>query len=119
MGSFLTQSCLNCPKKTLFHSVTLHFCQMGNSQVVLIKLEARIHTDSLNIIKVFSCYCSDNIMNLTVVKFKLILKFCFHENISVGLNMPLPLATVTGKIRVGSCSACDMEHLSKVCSQNR
>ena len=62
---------------------------MVNSQAISIKLESTMHRDSLNIITVFSCYYGDETMNITVVKFKFIFKFCFYGNISVGLNMPL------------------------------
>ena len=57
----LTQSCIlaEITLKTFFHSVNLNFCQMVNSQSISIKLEATIHNDAFNIIKVFSSYYGD------------------------------------------------------------
>ena len=77
----------NWPPK-FFHGVILNFSQMDNSQAISIKLEATVHTDSLNIIEVCSCYFDDKTMNITVVILKFIFKFCCHGNMLVGLNMP-------------------------------
>ena len=45
---------------------------MVTSQAISVKLEATMYGDSLNIIKVFSCYYGDKTINITSVKFKFI-----------------------------------------------
>ena len=40
--AILIQCCLLAPK-LVFHSVNLNFCQMVNSQAIIIKLEATMH----------------------------------------------------------------------------
>ena len=81
---------------------------MVNSQGISIKLEATIHRETLNIIKVFSCYYGGKTMNITVVKFK----FATFQLAIIKLPS-IAIATVTGKINVDSCSAHDIQHLSK------
>ena len=72
---------------------------MFNSQAILMAVAAKIQGGSLNIIKVCSGYYCDKLMNITVGN---------------TLKYAIVIATVTGKISVGSCSAHYIEHWSKV-----
>ena len=50
--------------------------------------EPQMHVDSCKIIKIFSCYYGDKLMNITLIKIKFIFKV-LPDNISVGLYNPM------------------------------
>ena len=62
-----------------------------------------MHRSSLNIIK--CVFCGNKPINITVVKFKFIFRILFaYEHFSL-FKYAIVIATVTGTIDVGTCSA--------------